>query len=101
MVPPSPCDLFNWHYIAATVLSTSYVIYAVTFGSNIDKFVSLLAIFFVVLMVGRAYVINKKDTSNKRTIGTRTIILQSIVYSVLYESGAPYSFVTTKATNQL
>ena len=48
--------------------------------------------------VGRAYIMSKKKASNSTTVVTRTLFLSSKLFSVLFDSGATHSFISTQAT---
>ena len=49
------------------------------------------------LAVGRAYIMSRKEASNSSTVVTRTLFLNSIPLSVLFDSGATHSFISTRA----
>jgi len=47
--------------------------------------------------VGRAYIMSRKEASNSCTVVTGTLFLNSKPFSVLFDSGATHSFISTKA----
>jgi len=47
--------------------------------------------------VGRAYIMSRKEASNSGTVVTVTLFLNSTPFSVLFDSGATYSFISTRA----
>jgi len=48
-------------------------------------------------IVGRAYITSKKEASNSGTVVTGTLFLNSKPFSVLFNSGATHSFISTRA----
>jgi len=48
-------------------------------------------------MVGRAYIMSKKEASNSGTVFIRTLFLNFKPFFVLFDSGATHSFVSTRA----
>jgi len=51
--------------------------------------------------VGRAYVINKKQAHGATTVVTGTLTLNSISLTVLFDSGATHSFISSHAAAQI
>jgi len=51
--------------------------------------------------VGRSYVINKKQADGVTTIVTGTLTLNSIPLTVLFDSGATHSFISSHAAAQI
>jgi len=51
--------------------------------------------------VGRAYIMSKKEASNFGIMVNGTLLLNSKPFSVLFDSGATYSFISTRAASLL
>jgi len=52
-------------------------------------------------VVGRAYVMSKKEAATSGTVVTGTLFLNSKPFCVLFDSGATHSFISTRSTMQL
>jgi len=50
--------------------------------------------------LGRAYIMSKKEASNSGMVVTGTLILNSKPFSILFDSGATHSFISTQAALQ-
>jgi len=48
--------------------------------------------------IGRAYIMSRKEASNSGTVVTGTLFLNSTPLSVLFDSRATHSFISTRAT---
>ena len=51
--------------------------------------------------VGRAFVMNKKEVATFSTVVTGTLLLNSKPFCILFDSGATYSFISTRFAMQL